>query len=464
MMPLYESNQNIDARPVAPELHMAGQREKAISGMVDTVQDLTDHLSKVNDVMQETKAKTDIEMALVQKEQAAQLDPNADNVEEHLKGIQDLTKNATKGIDNQELAARVGAEIHQTAFLSGIKIQDMFKKKQMFANDMKLDQLATTTAYNKANAVSEAAGLQDEANFMDTITQNVNSGLISQARAEQLVRSYKLGVVKNDINKDPATNLSDSPLYKDINSNKYGLDLKETETATNMLKTKIKENKEIDIKNVIQNRIDLIGKIASNEVNWRDADQISKIAQKDMKLGEALNNVFKADSQWPPKEYKSDEEQNQYFSELIKNIFAKDTKEELSNHLTKLLDENASRNISKDRLSILINAASQRAKGLSTTKASGDGFLDQVQRKIGDLTKSISDFFKGKKDGGVQKDFHANIKNGMEPDQAKQKAMNDYNVKSFKWVATLPSEGKIMVDKNGNKLRWFPDGHNEVVK
>ena len=462
--PTYNATGNIDNNPVAPERHTAAHSLDGAKELQQTASDLLTHWEHVQNTMQITKAKADATMAITAQEQAAMADPNPENVGAHLKELQRIKQAAPKGITNKDEAEKFGVEMDQDTYLAGLRIDAIFKKKQLFQNDQKLDQYATTASYQKANAVSEAAGMQVEADYMNTLNENYMRGAITKERADGLMKQFKLGVVKAHISNETATNLNDSQTYKDIRANKDGLDLQENEKAMNMLKSRIKENKEIDVKNIINGRIDLINKIASGEVTWRNADKISEIGQKDIKMGEALNNVFKADSQWPAKEYKSEDEQNQYFSELVKNIFAKDTKEELSGYLTKLLDENASRNISKDRLSILINAANQRAKNLATTKGSGDGIIDQVQHKIGDVMKSISDFFKGKDDGSVQMDFHQNMKDGMEPDPAKQKAMNDYNVKNYKWVSTLPKEGKVMVDKNGNKMRWFPDGHNEDVK
>lgn len=466
--PTYDANQNIQVRQVAPERHLASQPFQDLKQVENTVADIGQKLSYANDVMQETKAKTNVENALVQQELAAQNDPNPDNAELHIKAINDITKDATKGISNQELAGRVGLEINHSAFLSQIKVQDLFKKKQMIANDLKLDQLATTTAFNKSNAVSEAAGQQDEDNFMTTIKNNVNSGLITPERGLGLIKQYKLGVVKNDILKDPATNLADSSVYKAINEGKYkDLDLVETEKAVNMVKAKIKENKEIQINQLTNDRVGVIKSVATGELSWKNPDFIDKVMLKDPTLGESLQNIVKADANGI--QYHSHNQQDRTFGELVTRIFNTKTKEELSDYIPSLLQENANRNISKDRLSLLINAAEQRAQSLSTNKESGNEKPSDHQNAIQNAIKSIKDFFSGKKDsteksGTVTHDLFKNMSTGASPQDAHKEAMKSFNVREYPWIASLPKEGAIKVDKNGNKVRIYPDGHYEEVK
>src|SRR5579863_9309657 len=170
--PVYNASQNINTNVnanVGVERHQAAEGLKPLENLESTLTNITQKLSDAHDVMQETKAKTTAEMAFAAQEQAAQNDPNPDNAEMHIKEVNKIAQESVKGIDNQALAQEVNAHVQQTAFLSNIKIQDMFKKKQMFANDVRLDQLATTTSQTVSDAVSTAQAQQDTDNFMSTI-------------------------------------------------------------------------------------------------------------------------------------------------------------------------------------------------------------------------------------------------------------------------------------------------------
>ncbi len=462
VLPTYESSNNINT-PLGPERNQAAQPFKDNAQVLGTLQDITQKLSDAHDTMQETKAKTTAETSFLQTEQAALNDPNPDNLEMHLKNIQEAADNSVKGIDNQELAGQVKEDISHSAFLSGIKIQDLFKKKQMFANDQRLDQLATVTSQNKANAITAAQGQQDEDNFMSTIQQNVSKGLISPERGNQLVRQYKVGVVKTRIAQNPSTNPDD---YKGVDEG-VGLDLTESNEKDKMIQARIKQNEQTEIKQTLNDRVSVVKGIASGQYTWQNADQIGKIAAKDPKLGEALQAVFNADASGKP--YEPEEEQNQSFADLAGKLFQSKTKEQVNDYILNVLNSHAERDMSKDRLAILISAAEQRANGLSTNKESGDGKDDPQQSVIGGAVKGIKDFFKGtednaKKAGGVLVDFFKNLSGGATPQVAHQEAMKTFNVKEYPWISALPKEGAIKVDKNGNKVRIFPDGHYEDAK
>ena len=241
--PIYDSQSNINPNIQAPERHQVADAFKATNELNSTVQDLTQKWSDRNDVMQETKAKTNAEIAFAQQEQAAIQDPNPENAEMHIKAINDVMGQATKGIDNQEVAGQVGLDIQHLGFLTGIKIQDEFKKKQIFANDQRLDQLSTTTAQSVATAVSPAAGQQDEDNFMATLQSNQSRGLITPERANALVKQYKVSVVTNKILQSNSTNPDD---YKSVTEG-AGLDIKESSEVQKMVAAHIKQVKEQDV-------------------------------------------------------------------------------------------------------------------------------------------------------------------------------------------------------------------------
>ena len=448
-LPQYDSQQNINITS-ATVRNQVDQPFKDQQQMLDTLSNVTQKLSNANDVMQETKAKVTVETALAQQEKAAQSDPNPENVETHLKAIESITKDASKGIDNQEVAGRVNLELQQAGFLSGIKVQDLFIKKHMLANDLSLDALATTASQNKANAVSPAAGQQVEDNFMQTISKNVNTGLITPQRGMDLVKNYKIGVVKTKITQNSSTNPDD---YKGLSD---GLDLKESDIVDKMVKARIKENQETVIKQTLGNRVDTIKKVASGELTWRDADKIQQVAKYDPKLAESLQATFENKIK-ENKIAKDKKETDKHYSDLINSVFNSESKEDLQNEVLKLLHESSD----KENTSNLVDAISKRADTLPTKKTSDDAKQSPMQQSVDSSVQSIQELSKDdpQKSSALFSSFFKNLAGGGQPDVAKNDAIKTYNLKTYAWIGNLPKDGAVFMDRTtGAKRRLYPDG------
>ncbi len=458
--PTYESQGQVNVpREIAAPDDGRASALKATSNLVDTVQKIGQRLSDANDVMQETKKKTTIEIGLAQQEQEAANDPNPDNVEMHLKALQDIVKNSPK-IDNQEVAGRVDMEAEQSAFLSGIKIQGIFQDKKMIQNGQNVIALADVTAKNIAQAVTPTQAMQDKVNYLDTLHRQEITGLLKPEDAKAAIKELEVGTIKYKIQ---GNNSTDSGDYKGLTE---GLDIKDSNEVQKMIDAHIKQLDVANISNTLNNRIQTIKGIANGKFSWKDADKISKIATKDSDLGEALQSVFNAESN---KEPYQPENEDQNFADLANRIYSQGTKQDISDFTVSVLKAHGNKEISRDRLAILINATEQRAEGLATNKQSGDGKEDQKQNLIQNVMKSIKDFFSGYKDGSqksssVITNTFRNMASGQEPQQAQAQAMHSFNVKEYPWVASLPKEGAIKIDKNGNKRKIYPDGHYEDIK
>ncbi len=284
VLPTYDSSQNINTTPAGVQRDIADQPFKAIEHLNNTVMDITQKMSNANDVMQETKAKTEHSGALLQAELAAQQDPNPDNAESHIKAINDINKNAANGIDNQEVAGRVKLELQHDSFLSQIKIQDMFVKKRMLQNDVNLDKSNVTDAQLIVNAATPAAAQQILDNRLKTINQNYSVGAISQERGVQLSKGIYAEVAKAQISKSSSTNIDD---YKSLVP--QGVDAKESNEFMKMAEAHIKQVEEGNITNTFDNRVKILGGVASKQIDWKSADKINAIAAKDPALGSALH-------------------------------------------------------------------------------------------------------------------------------------------------------------------------------
>lgn len=447
-LPTYNSTGNIDTSPAGVERHQAAKPFKDIQGVLDTVSGITDKLSQANDVMQETKAKTHVATALAAQDLAAQNDPNPDNAPEHISAIQDIIKNSPK-IDNQEVAGRVKLELEQSGFLLGIKIQDMFKKKQMFANDVSLDQLATTTAQNKANAVSPAAGQQDEDNFMETIQKNVNTGLITPQRGMAIVKQYKDGVVKNQIAQSSSTNPDD---YKGLSD---GLDFKESAEMQKMVDSHIKQIKERNVSDTFNNRVTILNGIAEKKIDWQSSDKINQIAAKDPALGSALQMVFDAQSK-DKTDYEPTSKEGQQYADSVNKLLSGMTVEQVSNYLPTAIEQ-----ISKlpagemqDRLAVLVNASQDRAKSLPLRDE--QEIPPEVIQKEGGI-QAVLRWNKehGDNDPQTLNDYLKNLQSGQTPHEAYTKAVKTKIVKDHPEVAAQKDVPNRIINNNSKLFHIF---------
>jgi len=357
--PTYQSQGQVNVpREIAAPDDGRASALKATSNLVDTVQKIGQRLSDANDVMQETKKKTAIEIGLAQQEQAAAQDPNPDNVEMHLKALQDVVKNSPK-IDNQEIAGRVDMEAEQAAFLSGIKINGIFQAKKMVQNSQTVTSLADVTAKNVAQAVTPVQAQQDTSNFLDEIHKQEMAGLLHPDAAKSAIKEFQVGVIKYKINSNNSTDPAD---YKGLTD---GLDIKDSNEVQKMIGTRINQNKDAEVGNSMKYRTDIIKGVAAGDKTWNNPATLDKIASNDPALGSALQLVSDAQSK-DKVDYEPTSKEGQEYADSVNKLLTGMTVKEVNDYLPTAIKQ-----ISKlpaaemqSRLAILINAADDRAKNL----------------------------------------------------------------------------------------------------
>lgn len=461
-LPVINARRNIvanTAEPLRNEAAQPFQDQQKIIGALETV---TQKFSDANDVMQFTKAKSSAQLAIAQQESAAKVDPNPDNAQAHIKAIQDISKSSIDGISNQMVAQKASQEINAEAMISSIKINGMFKEKQMLANDIALGSNADLAAQSKSNAVTSAQGQQIEQDFMATIQRNYAAGLITEGRAKGLIDNYRMGEVKNDIIKEGATQIGNSNVLTEINKGKDGkyamLSTDQRTEADRMVRLMVRDNHQISIEQNMSNRIETIKAIANGDVTWQNTTFIKNMATKDPDLADSLNKVFTENKKGAA--YSAQEEKNTDFESLVGSIFKANTKEDINKYLVKALTPN----MSMDKLSIIVNAAEQRGATLPTTDSSKNGKVDPKQEEMDNAVKHIQNFTKSTGIIGAMENFFKNLTGSGNPQEAANKAINTQVVKNHPELMANPSTGKTMIDKYGNRAIVYPDGHFEEIK
>jgi len=219
------------------------------------------------------------------------------------------------------------------------------------------------------------------------------------------------------------------------------------------------EAEKFRLENRVADRFKYIGQVADGSLNWENStDTVRDIATRDPELAEAMKKVFESKSG-----YLAEELGNEGFQSLANDIFkAKDT-ESISKFLVQALKDN--KNISRDRLAILVDAARERAKELplsvknQKTTAPKRGFWNSAWDAImlsNPLTAPfvLINTINRAKAENAQGEQILNIAN----DEIRKQRIKDNPV-----IATLPVKGRLFVDKYGNRAIVYPDGSYEEV-
>ena len=128
------------------------------------------------------------------------------------------------------------------------------------------------------------------------------------------------------------------------------------------------EAERIRTENIVNGRFDYISKIADGTLDWANsAEIIRQVALTDPKLAEAMTkNIQKGGFEV--------EEKDEVFMELAQSIFTSADSKTISDFLVRALSE--TKNISRDRLTILVYAGRKKAEELN--QEPGNGFLNKV--------------------------------------------------------------------------------------
>lgn len=447
-LPVYNSNQNINASPNAPQLNQAAQPFNDVKQMVGTLQDVTQKWSDVNDTMQFTKAKANSSIAIAQQEALARNDPNPDNAPEHIKAIQDITTNSIQGISNQLVAAKASQEIQSDALVSTIKINSIFKQKQMLQNDMALQNTSDIAAQNFSNAITEAEKQHTDQNFITTINQNFNAGLITEQRAKGLIDNYRIGIVKSDMLKENATNLSQSNVLAELrkgNDGKYAaLSTDQRTEADRLVRVNVRENAELQKEGQFSNETDMAMNIAKGN-SIPSAAELAGLMQSGKITQDFAETTLKAVSNPQSVAATTD---NQEFANLTEEMFKSNDKTNLNKTVQSIIRGGGDGKISKEDMQILIQSAMAQGKqpllekrnASTNTVTSLGSWADQSKLPRADVFREF------------QKQISQGSELSVASDAAKKKAIID----NIPGAANLTDVPNIIIDKDSTVRYIFP--------
>jgi hypothetical protein len=304
-------------------------------------------------------------------------------------------------------------------------------------------------------AIDKAVATQESFNrFMgyDSETAKVSNG----EAASRIAKAAVLSTLKTTGNLTQAQALLDSAKDKLLDDEKYNEIKDEIIKGYDDMQSQAGK---IMLENKIAARFDYIGQIANGTLPWENSTELIRdVATKDPELAEAMKKVFESKGG-----YLAEELGNEGFQSLANDIFkAKDT-ESISKFLIRALKEN--KNISRDRLAILVDAAKERAKELplsvknQKTTTPKRSFWDSAWDAImlsNPLTAPfvLINAVSRVKAENAQGEQIINIAN----DEIRKQRVKDNPV-----ISTLPAKGRLLVDRYGNKAIVYPDGSYEEV-
>ena len=453
--PQYDSTSNINPNIQAPDRNQAAQGFDAVNNLNKTVTDIEQKWSDRNDTMQEIKRKNSAEVLLSQQEQAAQNDPNANNLESHLKAVQQIKNNLPK-VDNQQVAEQTDLDIDHSSLITQLKIQSIFRDKQMLATKESQQQANIVAAKNIANAKSNAEATQDFDGNMSQIRTLHAKGIYNDAEAFSAEKEFKTEIVKARIDNNKSTSPED---YKGIDEG-MGLDIKETSEMQKMVAAHIKQVEDQNILDTAKNRVSVIKSIATKQIGFQTNEQIKNLAKGDSKLQNSLQLVMDAKAEGH--EYQPKEINNQETSDAISKVMQAKNVDELSDYL---VDAFKDKNMTEDRMAILVNAAEKRAeslpsrgvKDISPTEASINGGYDAVDR----WNKQY-----GNHDPQVLLDYGKSIMEGKSPQEAYKIATDSKKVKNNPSMIKYTVGQKVQNEKTGvsGEITGFNDDGAPLVK
>jgi hypothetical protein len=155
--------------------------------------------------------------------------------------------------------------------------------------------------------------------------------------------------------------------------------------------------------------------IASGGIDLTDPNAAIKLSGKNTKLGTAITAI-----QQDKGKYATEKEENKAFEKYAKSIFDSDSQEKINDLLIDALNAMGNKEISQDKLNIIVNAALGRAKTLKLDSKSAPVNSDPKQIEINGYVNAITrntnprfstgdalvNFFKGVNDGKPSQDAY----------------------------------------------------------
>lgn len=396
-IPQFESEGNIRVgappRINAPEMGMGAisRSERAQAGVVNAIEGAEDMLIKVRDFRQMNEASVYHSEKTRELETLVKQDPDIEP-DKYATELDKITNDASKTISGQLAKEEFMTRAKQHNIVINYGIKDLYRSQQIEGAKsiivLKGEQLATG-----AGDMTDIQLHSAVADWKTSLNDAIKKGVYNKAEADlidlKVQEKMRESGVDTAIANEQAKETKNSIVLSELNKGKdgifAGLNSEQRATAIKKARLKINDNKQAATEAKVDNRFDYVNQIATGKLNWQNSEEtIKAIADHDPELAEAMQKVVDSQGQYFP-----EQADNEAFANLVNNIFTSGTKEEVSDFLVEALNSSANKEMSKDRLAILVNAAQERTKSLPVNENAEPPTLNPKQNEIDAGVKSI---------------------------------------------------------------------------
>lgn len=414
-------------------------------------------------VVEKTKAQNERDTRMAQIYQQAEQDQDISEERQRYyeEEISKIARDSSRHIKLPREKGLFELETKGASDIAKIRVGNSFIKKranqgiveaETYVNNKKNDFILAKTPSEKQKAIVERD---------IKIQELVKSGYIDPADAtkqiEELNKNWAVSQVNYDIATNPemAASLLEKKVYPNIDEEDRVKLLNISKDAILDKKRNIEKANEV---NQIQNETNYLTKFSSGELSWNDIEVISDDLRKgniSERFGTAMLDVIKSKGKYNPSEA-----DNENYPNFIEQIYKSKDQKELNSSIYNLLLDH--KNISQDKMAILINGAVQRSKIIPFSYGE-DGAIDQKQKAVDSGALAVTEY--GKRNqletediANIYEDYHKNIGEGLLPQEAYDKSIRANAIKKNPSILSIPVEGRMMIDDQGNKAIVYPDG------
>lgn len=447
-LPTINAQRNVTAQTAEPLRNEVEQKFAPQNAIIKTVTDMTQKWSDANDVMQYTDAKAKYEVSVADINSRAVADPQFKNSPKYIKELQDAKSKSVEEIANVEVRNKTSVELNYSNQVNAIKIESQFKQKQLKYNQAQV-QTNLNALVLKRTRVSDSEKQSIDMEIAKIRDLQLSTGTMSQLEMDKAINDAKeSAAVEGIFNNTDATiaELKDeNGMYASIPTEKR---MSLIEKGQNYKTRQKKEFEEVQKDIMFENEAQIATELARGGIVSPYA-VIEKVRAGSIS-SDFAESVMESMTSYDAVNAKTNTEE---FSKLTKQIFMKAEREDTQAVIKSILKGGGNGKLSQDDLSILLESAI---------------FMGRTKDpKVKDGMTAVNDWAKNTKDSKeveVQRDYQKKIIEGKKPEVATRETITENTVKVKPEVIGYPKDGKLMVDKNGNKALVFPDGHYEEVK
>ncbi len=472
-LPQYNSQRQINTQSARqPAVLKSGSSDvyDAASQALEKTTEIATKWSNALDTIQFTTAKANYESKVLDIETRALNDPSYNNSDQYLKELEKAKTENLKGFQSKGVESRLALEFDSGNQISKIKIDNIYKKKQIEVGKVSLLAGLDTLLQKKLNATSPVEANKVNTDITNLLNLNVQSGIISPEDAAKKMKDLKKTSVEYDIYNDQSTQEKDSLVLAELKKGEKGqypdlapderLDLIKASQGriyqnNQTLGTQVKDSQ-------AQRQDNFIDKLVSGTVTLKDIDNEMAIP----------------------------EDQGGMRRESLLS-YQKTIRGGITTDLKRMLDEKDADNMPTARAEkvkmynkliedFIDDKTDIWAARKQLAKAYSDGIIDpKEQQFLNNLRKNLNNIdsnrsswpafnnlrmFINKMKGytATDEEIAINLKSllgtGDVSEQSVIKTLGDHVKSKIPGVATFPKEGQIFFDKDGNQFTIYPDG------